>query len=258
MCAGRCAIAVELARNLGFHGVCLDLEHGAFSRSQVDELVLLARSLNLASYARVAAPTRIDIQHFLDSGGDGVILPHIDDLNHAREICATAKYPPLGTRSVGGGRAWNWSDPPPNWVRKENRRVQCYPMVETPGSLAAVDEIATLPTVDGLFLGPFDLNMSMGRGGRFGAGQGTVVPGPTGTTLTYGGRDGLGGPAHREDRQQRPEDFVLRDSHVRLNIGKYGRFDKITFRKFWILGTLTAHYEASTALLSVRFSTGSC
>ncbi len=162
-------VAVELARGHGFHGICLDLEHGAFSRESVDRLILLGRSLRLSNYARVAAPTRIDIQHVLDSGGDGVILPHIDNLDHAREICATAKYPPLGTRSVGGGRAWGWSDPPASWVHKENRRVQCYPMVETPGALAAVDEIAALPTVDGLFLGPFDLNMSLGRGGVFGA-----------------------------------------------------------------------------------------
>lgn len=162
-------VAVELAKRHGFQGICLDLEHGAFGRETIDGLILLGRSLGLSSYARVAAPTRIDIQHFLDSGGDGVILPHIDNLEHAREICATAKYPPLGTRSVGGGRSWGWSDPPANWVHKENRRVQCYPMVETPGALAAVDEIAALATVDGLFLGPFDLNMSLGRGGVFGS-----------------------------------------------------------------------------------------
>ena len=162
-------VALELAKAQGFHGICLDLEHGAFARESIDKLILLGRSLGLANFARVAAPTRIDIQQVLDSGGDGVILPHVDDLEHAREICATAKYPPLGTRSVGGGRAWSWGDPPANWVRKENRRVQCYPMIETPGALAAVEKIAALPTVDGLFLGPFDLNMSMGRGGKFGA-----------------------------------------------------------------------------------------
>ena len=162
-------VALELARNHRFHGVCLDLEHGAFGRESVDRLILLARSLGLKSFARVAAPTRIDIQQVLDSGGDGVILPHIDDLDHAREICATAKYPPLGTRSVGGGRTWGWGDPPPRWVSRENRRVQCYPMIETAGALAAVDDIAALPTADGLFLGPADLNMSMGRGGTMGA-----------------------------------------------------------------------------------------
>ena len=163
------AIAVELARKHGYHGVCYDLEHGAFNRESVDALILLGRSLGLVNYARVAAPTRIDIQQALDSGGDGVILPHIDDLAHAREICATAKYPPLGTRSVGGGRSWGWGDPPPAWVRKENRRVQCFPMIETAGALAEVDAIAALHTVDGLFLGPADLNMAMGRRGTMGA-----------------------------------------------------------------------------------------
>jgi len=46
--------------------------------------------------------------------------------------------------------------------------VRCYPMVETSGALADVDAILGLPTVDGVFLGPFDLNMSRGRKGSFG------------------------------------------------------------------------------------------
>ena len=162
------SIAVELAKLHGYDGICLDLEHGAFGREAADRLILLARSQRLHAYARVASPTRIDIQHVLDSGGDGVIIPHIDDFEHAREITATTKYPPLGTRSVGGGRSWDWGDPPAGWVARDNRRVQCYPMIETSGALAQVTRIAALPAVDGLFLGPADLNMSMGRRGRMG------------------------------------------------------------------------------------------
>ena len=161
-------IAVELARRYGYHGICIDIEHGAFGRESIDRLVLLARSLRMHAYARVAAPTRIDIQNVLDSGGDGVIIPHIDGLDHAREITATAKYAPLGTRSVGGGRSWDWGDPPKNWIARDNRTVQCYPMIETAGALAEVDGIAALSTVDGLFLGPADLNMSLGRRGNMG------------------------------------------------------------------------------------------
>ena len=160
--------AVELARRCGYHGICIDVEHGAFGRESIDRLILLARSLRMHAYARVASPTRIDIQNVLDSGGDGVIIPHIDDLEHAREITATAKYAPCGTRSVGGGRSWDWGDPPKNWIARDNRTVQCYPMIETAGALADVDGIAALPTVDGLFLGPADLNMSRGRRGKMG------------------------------------------------------------------------------------------
>jgi len=153
-------VAVELAKKHGFDGICLDLEHGAFDRESTDRLVAMARGMGLKAFARVAAPERIDIQQVLDSGADGVVIPHIDSAEHAARITGYAKYPPLGDRSVGGGRTWDWGDPPAGWVAKENRRVMCLPMIETAGALADVEKILKLKTVDGLFLGPFDLHMS--------------------------------------------------------------------------------------------------
>ena len=152
--------AVELAKLHGYDGICLDLEHGAFNRADVDLLFAMTRGMRLKSFARVAAPERIEIQQALDSGADGVIIPHIDDLEHAALVTGYAKYPPLGDRSVGGGRTWDWGDPPKGWVAKENRRVMCMPMIETAGALADVTKILDLPTTDGLFLGPFDLHMA--------------------------------------------------------------------------------------------------
>ena len=160
--------AVELARLLGYDGITLDLEHGVFNRESADRLILLARQSGLKAFARVAAPTRIDIQHVLDSGADGVIIPQVENAEHARELASYAKYPPSGDRSVGGGRTWKYGTPPKGWTGAENRRVRCYPMVETSGALADVEAILKLKTVDGVFLGPFDLNMARGRKGAFG------------------------------------------------------------------------------------------
>ncbi len=153
-------VALELAKKHGFDGVCLDLEHGAFDREATDRLIAMARGMRMKAFARVAAPERIEIQQVLDSGADGIIIPHIDNAEHAAEVTGFAKYPPLGDRSVGGGRTWDWGDPPSGWVAKENRRVMCLPMIETAGALADVQKILALKTCDGLFLGPFDLHMS--------------------------------------------------------------------------------------------------
>ena len=98
--------AVEAAKATGCHGITLDLEHGVFGRESVDALALLAHEAGLACYARVAEPTRIAMQQVLDSGADGVIIPHVDNLEHAREVTSYAKYPPMGDRSVGGGRTF--------------------------------------------------------------------------------------------------------------------------------------------------------
>lgn len=161
--------AIEAAKATGCHGITLDLEHGVFGRESVDHMVLLAKEAGLACYARVSEPTRIAIQQVLDSGADGVIVPHVDNLAHAEEIASYAKYPPMGDRSVGGGRTFGYGGlGGPKFYAAQNRHVRCYPMVETVGALADVEAILKLRSVDGIFLGPADLNMARGRKGTFG------------------------------------------------------------------------------------------
>src|SRR5262249_43440436 len=58
----------------------------------------------------------------------------------------------------------NYRGTSPGFFEAENRRSICLPMIETPGALAEVDAIASLDTVDGLFVGPSDLSMTRGRG----------------------------------------------------------------------------------------------
>lgn len=158
-------VALEIAKLEGYDTVVMDLEHGVWTQEDIDTCVAMGRAIGLEVWARVSAAERIPIQHVLDAGGDGVILPHIDGLEHARVATAFAKYPSLGTRSVGGGRSWKWGGPWAGWADQENRRVKCFPMVETVEALAEVDAILKLKTVDGIFVGPFDLGMARGRGG---------------------------------------------------------------------------------------------
>ena len=156
--------AIEIARLAGFDLVILDMEHGAISAEAADALIPFAKGVGLAVYSRVAAAARVPIQKALDSGADGVILPQIRDLEHAREAAAYAKYPPLGSRGLGFSRIDGYGRTTKGMIERENRRTLCLPMVETPGALADAPAIARLDTVDGLFLGPSDLSLTRGRG----------------------------------------------------------------------------------------------
>ena len=156
--------ACEIAAGLGYQAVIFDLEHGVIPEAAADDLTIMCKRLGLTVYARVATAGRVAIQHALDSGADGVILPQIAGLEHAREVTAYAKYPPLGTRGVGYSRTMNYGSVPRGFYAAENRRALCLPMIETPGALDDVVAIAGLDTVDGLFIGPSDLSMTRKRG----------------------------------------------------------------------------------------------
>ena len=143
------------------------MEHGAIGAEACDLIVAHCRAIELRCYMRVAAADRLLIQQALDFGADGILLPQLENLAQARIATAYAKYPPLGTRGVGYSRAMDYGaydNIDDKFFATENTRTVCHAMIETPGALKDVLEIAALPTVDGLFIGPSDLSMTRGRG----------------------------------------------------------------------------------------------
>lgn len=155
---------VEIARDLGYRKFVLDIEHGLFDLDPTDKLIALIKAMGLEVYAKVLGPDAVPIQQALDMGCDGVIIPHIGDVAHARRVTASAKYPPLGTRSFAGSRTSNYGGAAQEYYDREDRRTKCFPMVESAEALNDVEAILALPTVDGLFMGPSDLSLSRGRG----------------------------------------------------------------------------------------------
>jgi 4-hydroxy-2-oxoheptanedioate aldolase len=159
--------ACEIAKLVGYRMVVIDMEHGAIGEEACDLIVAHCRAIGLTCYVRVASSERLRIQQALDFGADGVMLPQLTDLAHAREACGYAKYPPLGSRGIGYSRTMSYGaydNVDDGFFAAENRRTVCHAMIETPGALEDVEAIAALDTVDGLFIGPSDLSMTRGRG----------------------------------------------------------------------------------------------
>ena len=156
---------VEALGATGLSWLCLDAQHGRW-----DDAGVLA-ALDLAGGAATGAggrarilvrPRAADfglIGRALDAGAAGVIVPMVDGVEDARRVVDAAYYPPIGRRSWGPIRSPYGA---PSDVEAANDGVLVAIMIETLGALAAVDEIAALPGVDMLFVGPFDLSAALG------------------------------------------------------------------------------------------------
>ena len=161
---------LEMATAMGFRRLVIDIEHGAFDLAALDVFLAFARASGVSVLAKVLAPSTEAVQQALDFGADGVIIPHLGDLDHARTVAAAGKFPPLGRRSYCGGRPTGYTRAEAGYFDDTNRRIRTYAMIETSESLEDVERIAALETVDGLFPGPSDLALSRGRGAyAFGA-----------------------------------------------------------------------------------------
>jgi 4-hydroxy-2-oxoheptanedioate aldolase len=155
---------LEIAHDIGFRHIVMDIEHGLFDLEATDRIVALGKALGMKMHAKVLGPEAIPIQQALDMGCNSVIIPHIGDLEHARRVTLSAKYPPLGNRSFSGTRPARYNAVSPDYYERENTNTRCYPMVESAAALRDVEAILALPTVDGLFVGPSDLSLDSGRG----------------------------------------------------------------------------------------------
>ncbi|MEZ5294297.1 MAG: aldolase/citrate lyase family protein [Vicinamibacterales bacterium] len=155
---------VEILHTMGVRHLLLDLEHGAFDLGALDPFLALTRALGFTVLCKTVAPTTEAIQQALDFGADGVVVPHLGGVAHAREVLAAGKFPPRGVRSYSGGRSAGYARATGSYFADTDRRVRTLAMIETAESLAEVEAIAALDTVDGLFPGPSDLALARGRG----------------------------------------------------------------------------------------------
>lgn len=134
---------------LGWLGV--DLQHGRYA---VGDLAGLLRAAPVPVLARAASGDGAHLGRVLDTGVAGVIVPGVTSLADARDLVDAVRLPPRGRRSTGLTRSVLVGGP---------ERPLLLPMVETRGALEDVEAIAALDGVDGVFVGPYDLSLSLGR-----------------------------------------------------------------------------------------------
>ncbi|MDQ2587889.1 HpcH/HpaI aldolase family protein [Saccharothrix yanglingensis] len=155
------ARVVRAAAGGGFDWACVDEQHGgaAGGRENTD-LIAAVRAAGVPAFVRVAWNRPELIGRALDSGADGVVVPMVDSVEQARAAAAATRFAPRGTRSFGPIRSVDGvAIPAPE---QANADVLCLVMVETVRGLDAVDDIAAVDGVDGVFIGPFDLSLALG------------------------------------------------------------------------------------------------
>ena len=101
----------------------------------------------------------------LDLGAEAIIAPMINSAADARRYVEAVKYPPVGERSWGPSRMTHvWGMDKDQWLKEANELQLALAMIETRAAVEAVDEIAAVEGIDGLFIGPADMSVSASQG----------------------------------------------------------------------------------------------
>ena len=156
-------IAAKLMARVGFDWLNVDLEHTPTSLETAALSFAMIASEGPAPLARVAWNNGQNIKRALDNGAWGIIVPMINSAAEARAAIQDARYAPLGNRSVGGQlHAVGFNTSPATYYENANDEILVVLMAEHVKSIEALEEIASVPGIDALFIGPNDLLQSMG------------------------------------------------------------------------------------------------
>ena len=142
----------------------IDMEHGAFSMETVADMAALARALDFPLVVRPPEGSREWITRLLDACVPNLHVPHVDTPEQAVQVARAARYAPLGERGMYGfGPHTGYrSTPIAEHVAAANALVHVTVMLESRRALDRLDEIAAVPGIDALTLGPSDLAQDLG------------------------------------------------------------------------------------------------
>jgi 4-hydroxy-2-oxoheptanedioate aldolase len=154
-------VAIEVAAASGVDFICIDWEHSQIARDRIEDLVRAADVHRVPAMVRVPGHAPESIAAALDAGAAGVLVPRVSTAAQAAAAVQATRYPPIGIRGVGPGRAAAYGYRIPDYLGKANDSLLLALQVETAEGLANIEDIASVEGVDLIFIGPGDLSVSI-------------------------------------------------------------------------------------------------
>lgn len=152
--------AIELMADSGYDFLLIDAQHGEVGMAHLEPMLRAFGHTDVTPVVRVPHGDYTTIGRALDAGAQTIIVPMVETREQAEEAARAMRYPPEGRRSWAVTRAARRLGSEPAAVNSE---VALFIMVETATGLKNLDAIVAVPGVDGIFVGPADLGLTMGH-----------------------------------------------------------------------------------------------
>ena len=156
------AFNAEVMAHAGWDSLVVDMQHGIIDYQMMVSMFQAISTTPVVPLARVSWNEPGQIMKVLDAGGYGVICPMINSREECERFVGATRYAPKGYRSSGPIRATLYGGP--DYHDKANEQVIALAMIETSDALANLDEILSVKGLDGVYIGPSDLSLSLGKG----------------------------------------------------------------------------------------------
>lgn len=154
------SVSAETMAHQGFDSLTVDQQHGIVDYQSAVPMLQAISTTDVVPMTRVPWLDAGYIMKMLDAGAYGIICPMINTRAQAEALVGACRYAPAGYRSFGPLRALMYAGP--DYPQHANETVLAIAMIETKTALDNLDDILSVPGLDGLYIGPSDLGLSLG------------------------------------------------------------------------------------------------
>lgn len=154
-----CASTLNALALAGFDFVVLDMEHSALGFTGLESLIVAGQAAGLAVLVRIWSRDTGLIGKILDMGANGIMAPHVDTAAHAKAIVDECRFGPVGKRGFSPITRYASLKEP---LAALNESTYVVVQVEGRKGLDNVRQISKVKGIDAIFIGPYDLALSMG------------------------------------------------------------------------------------------------
>lgn len=152
----------ELLAHAGYDWLVIETEHNALDTAQIEHMLMAINGTGTIPIVRIPSADPVFIQRALDIGGMGILVPMVKTADEAQAIVDATRYPPQGKRGWGPLRASQYTVDNEDYFNRANDNTLVFLLIETKEAVENLAAIGAVPGVDVLYIGMWDLCLSLG------------------------------------------------------------------------------------------------
>ena len=156
----------EIFSNTGFDWITIDMEHSVIDLFDAENLIRTTNLSGSIPLVRLPSNDEVIIKRILDAGSAGIIVPQINTKDELVRAIKATKYAPDGTRGAGLARAQAYGENFDGYKSVVDNDMLIIAQIEDKKALENLESILTVPQLDAIIIGPYDLSASMGKAGQ--------------------------------------------------------------------------------------------
>jgi len=157
----------EIMAKANYDWLVIDLEHSSISIDKAGDLIRTIDLCGVPPLVRLTSNDANQIKRVMDAGAHGIVVPMIKNQVEAEYAVSATRYAPQGSRGVGLGRAQGFGAEFKKYLKWQTNGPVVIAQIEHIDAIENLEAIISVPGIDGIIIGPYDLSCSMGIPGQF-------------------------------------------------------------------------------------------